>query len=364
MPSTQNITGYVQQETRSFDQLPLSDADLAVFTAVLYGEFERYPEFSPETVMTLGDLSALGDLRLLVEHDYNPKGMLPFFEALVVSPRFAPVILRQFQCVVDQERCIQFAAVVFDISQDESVIAFRGTDAKHVGWREDFRMPGQEAMPSQVESLRYLEESCRRDPERRFALCGHSKGGACAEYAAIFANEQIADRILRVVSFDSPSLLRASGDACPQLRDFEQEVCQRYAAFSAPMTRYVFRGMVGLMLEEGDLSRFPFVDCVDSKLPHNMCSARIENGALALREPNAKNLKGWSLAARVIGKLNQNQRLFLADFVVDAFERAGVVLDFGLGIRRIISLLWQQYRSLEAEGRAALRGILRKVFRS
>lgn len=132
----------------------------------------------------------------------------------------------------DSELIKQFAAVTFVLEDESLVLAYRGTDDTLLGWHEDFQMLLYREVPSQASALQYLEEvlntmppvslsSCLANPllgMHRYArlkayasmrqgrpvrLCGHSKGGNLAMYAAIYAADH-QKQIVQVYSYDGP----------------------------------------------------------------------------------------------------------------------------------------------------------------
>ena len=117
------------------------------------------------------------------------------------TQRFASVRVCDFTNVVDHENSSQFAAISFLIGEELRVIAYRGTDASVAGWKEDCYLSFLDAVPAQILGLRYLED---REDGRRVLLCGHSKGGNLAVYAALHATEKRLADIMWVYNFDGP----------------------------------------------------------------------------------------------------------------------------------------------------------------
>ena len=72
-----------------------------------------------------------------------------------------------------------------------------------------------DTIPSQQEAVQYLEAMAIAYPDRRIILCGHSKGGNLAVYAAAFCSFAIQNRIQRVYNHDGPGFsaetLQAAG---------------------------------------------------------------------------------------------------------------------------------------------------------
>ena len=105
----------------------------------------------------------------------------------------------------DSSRDIQFSAVTLQVPDVGTVIAYRGTDPSVVGWKEDFMMSYMSPVPAQAAASAYLEKVARRT-SGPLLLCGHSKGGNLALYAAAHADRTIQGRLKAVCSFDGPGL--------------------------------------------------------------------------------------------------------------------------------------------------------------
>ncbi len=132
---------------------------------------------------------------------------LRFVRALAASERFGNAAVRDYVDEVDAEKVLQFAALTVDLDDGCSLVSFRGTDSTLVGWQEDF-MLSFTVMESQVEALRYLTvelETAAAEGQRVY-VCGHSKGGVLATYAAVSVPERLRPLIARVWSDDGPCM--------------------------------------------------------------------------------------------------------------------------------------------------------------
>lgn len=354
----ENLTAYLKSERRSFGELPLSDADLLAFSALLYAEFERFGEF-PASVR-IGDLLEHGTLHEYMEHDCNPIGMMALLEALVASPRFGDVRLERFECIVDESCIIQFGAACFALSGEEAVVAFRGTDSKLVGWHEDFAALYLEMMPGQVEALRYARAAAEAYPEAKLVVCGHSKGGTEAESVALFADDALASRIDRAVSFDGPALFKNGGSAAPDLEAFDLVLLERYGALTTPVTRYIFPSKIGLMMERRDPGVFPYTATVNPALGHNVCSVKVVDGQLASAEPDDKSIRGALVLTRLVAGFTAEERQVVVEEVIAACRNAGVTIDLSeRGIARLTKLLKAHYRTLPRDRKRIFRRLIR-----
>lgn len=126
-------------------------------------------------------------------------------EAARKSARFGGLTVSNCADRFDSVKGMQFAAVTFDLPDGSHVLAYRGTDATVVGWREDFNMSFSCPVPSQSEAVAYLGFVASRITGP-LILCGHSKGGNLALYAAACCEPSVRERITDVDLFDAPGL--------------------------------------------------------------------------------------------------------------------------------------------------------------
>ncbi len=123
--------------------------------------------------------------------------------ALAASPRFAGMGLccRADRFLPQEET--QFAALAVLPGDGSAFLAFRGTDATLVGWKEDFNMSFLDVVPAQRAAAAYIEAfaSSFSGP---LVLGGHSKGGNLAVTGAALCPARARDRIAAVYSFDGP----------------------------------------------------------------------------------------------------------------------------------------------------------------
>ena len=121
------------------------------------------------------------------------------------SRRFGEAVLHDYVDVYDKERLLQFSAVTIDLTPDISYVAFRGTDATLVGWREDF-MISFSVTAAQEEAAAYLARVVDSlfAQGRRVYVGGHSKGGNLAAYAAVSLPSEQRDGLACVWSNDGP----------------------------------------------------------------------------------------------------------------------------------------------------------------
>lgn len=196
-----------------FDQDPLNEVDLLVFSSLAYLNFSKVVSCVPgQDKITI---SALKKLAPVEQYLVNVNFLDPFYENLPLllkaisrSPRFGKVKVSGFVSEFDSVRFKQFAAVVFSIDEKLHVVAYRGTDDTLVGWKEDFHLTFMDNIPSQRRAVEYLEEAAK-NLNGELVLGGHSKGGNLSVYAATFCSPDTRAKIKHVYNLDGPGLKEA-----------------------------------------------------------------------------------------------------------------------------------------------------------
>lgn len=196
-----NILDYVAwRGDLSFTQDPPNQVDMLIFSAMAY---LRFGDAAKDGDLTLRE--AAEEFFALPDHTLRArtKNDLELLRAAAGSHRFGSVRLFALREQLEPEENTQFAAVTFLLSDGSMVLAFRGTDDTLVGWKEDLSMCFQQVIPSQDLALQYTREvwEHRTAPMR---LCGHSKGGNLAVFAAARSSPMIQTWILGVFSNDGP----------------------------------------------------------------------------------------------------------------------------------------------------------------
>ena len=124
------------------------------------------------------------------------------------SPRFKDMEVVDFQEVFQPDPAIQFSAMTLKLSDGTVVIVFRGTDDSIIGWKEDLDILVKKGMPSHRLALDFLEKAAA-NTDGPIVLCGHSKGGNLALYAALTCKEATRGRIRTVYNLEGPGFHNA-----------------------------------------------------------------------------------------------------------------------------------------------------------
>ena len=225
------LLDYLEGQFATFDEAPLNAVDAAVLSQVcmIQGDGvipELGAEFSAEETTEAGECAVaacttspspmntppspvrLRDL-LRAEHfptmftGLDPARIKNCLFAVAASPRFRTMTVHSYASEFDVEREVQFAAMTFSQGDEFSVVTFRGTDASRTGWKEDFNMAYSMPVPAQRQALQYLEAVVPTLTGKVY-VCGHSKGGNLAEYAALKASPEVQERLELVYILDGP----------------------------------------------------------------------------------------------------------------------------------------------------------------
>lgn len=187
-----------------FTQSPVNEIDSLIFSRLAYLPFEK--EIGSE--FTLQQTISQVVEPLLLSLDPTTKERLEediqLLEEMPKHPRFAELRLGGFLEIVDIEQEEQFAAVVFELTDDIIFVAFRGTDNTLVGWKENFNMSYIAPVPAQKDSVHYLEQVAKVFPHSQIVVGGHSKGGNLAVYSSVFCRPEVQQRITAVYNNDGP----------------------------------------------------------------------------------------------------------------------------------------------------------------
>lgn len=227
-----NMIDYVRENgCWTFDERPFSEVDSLVLSQLSYLNFQQ-----DNSVHLLKELFVQVPPEQLTEGTFNPSANEELIAAIAGSKRFGSISSAHFVIETDSEAEKQFCAVTFRLSESLHYIAFRGTDASLIGWKEDFNLAFSKSVPSQKAAAAYFRNIAQKYAGF-FILGGHSKGGNLAVYAAVTAEKN--NRIIAVYNHDGPGFL-------PEVFALDS-----YRAMSSRIHKTVPQtAVVGLILEQ------------------------------------------------------------------------------------------------------------------
>lgn len=331
------LIDYLQTEFRSFEEFPPCEMDYAAFARLAYFDFSVYLPLFGDSVLfkDLFDLSKVDAFLKRVAYSSIDK---EFFLSIIGNPRFRHVSCLRFRQYFFHDNEEQFAAVSFYLPNNECVIAFRGTDASLVGWKEDFNMALDKPIESQIDATKYVLDNWNRD-DKPLTFVGHSKGGNLAAYAFFSLSEEKQKRVKAVYSFDGPGFSKT-------LRDSFSFLYKEKYHHIVPK-----ESIIGQLYADGD---FQIVVDSEGKLleEHSLYEWIGEGGyfkRIPFINPTVKNVmlsfNGWAKSVSL------EDRIFLVNAIYELILSAGIKNARELTDEKISSLLKirKAYKALPEE---------------
>lgn len=209
-PNMKNLMDYlVEYRNIDFREHPFSAVDALVLCQLSYPKLNGI--VPTDGFVSLEHIIFHPDRKTLYTDRVFGEIYREFFENVPFGKRYMKIEAGLFEEYVSIEDECQFAAVTFRIKGDRKTpdicfAAFRGTDEKVIGWKEDFNIGHMDVIPSQKMALDYLNRLGRLPGKARICTGGHSKGGSQAVYAAAKSDSAVKSRIEKIYSFDGIGL--------------------------------------------------------------------------------------------------------------------------------------------------------------
>lgn len=188
---------------------PINEVDYLILSDFIYCDFDGL--FVGNRKLTIKELSNayfLNEKNLkLLDNSVSLSDSARLLKHMSETKRFKDLLVHNYVSLLHDFNNEQFAALTIDISYNESIIVFRGTDDSITGWVEDFEMSFKE-VESQKDAIKYVSENIGLF--KKYVLLGHSKGGNLALYSAIHVNDRISKRIKKIISLDGPGLINGT----------------------------------------------------------------------------------------------------------------------------------------------------------
>lgn len=247
-----------------FRQSPFNEVDGAILARFAYAPFECM-----ETPIGDRKVSIKEAANSLLEHpDIEDEVLLKIdlrlIESIAESERFNDLKIFAYENVYDIETQTQFSAITVQLDKGWYFVAFRGTDATFIGWKEDFNMSFLCPVPSQEMAVRYLNK-VGGQLNGKLIVGGHSKGGNLSVYSSAFCEQEIQRRIAAIYNFDGPgfdkSILSTEG---------YQNICDRIQTFIPQSS------IVGMLLEHEESYIIVHSDQTINVFQHDVLSWNVE----------------------------------------------------------------------------------------
>ena len=206
----EHINDYVKwRGDITFEDRPFCDIDNLVLCQFSYLDIpKRFAGEDSVTVTDIVNMMSEEGLPLRKKAADDSKRFRDFIEKTATSVRFGSLEVHDYEDIIDEEKDLQFSAMTLT-GNGICAVVFRGTDDTVIAWKEDFMICFTEPKAQKYAAF-YLARAVKRFGE--VIVCGHSKGGNMALYAASQVNDSVRDKIIHVYCNDGPGF-------CPEVLD-------------------------------------------------------------------------------------------------------------------------------------------------
>lgn len=193
-----SVFSYIDKYNISFLEKNFTEVDNLIFSKFSYIKFDGLLSFDEK--ISISDL-----YKKYVSYEYFPfdKDTMKLFNKLATSNRYSSLIVGNYLSTLSDSEEKQFGAITIYLPNNIIYVSFRGTDNTLIGIKEDFNMTYMSYVPSQIDSVKYLEKVSALN-DYKIIVGGHSKGGNMAMYSASFCNQSCRDRIIGIYNNDGP----------------------------------------------------------------------------------------------------------------------------------------------------------------
>ena len=349
-----NIIDYVREHGDiSFLQEPLNEVDSLVLCQMVYMNFGRFVPGLEERnqLISIQDIYHHPDRDHLLDDYWYKQYNKELFEAAADSRRFGTLKMNYYVNVINVDDETQFSAITYILENKETYIAYRGTDATIIGWKEDLNLAFSKPLSSQHLSVAYMDKVSSWIAGSFYAG-GHSKGGNLAVYAAMNCSERARGKLLHVYNNDGPGFrpeIRAEG---------------HYEQIADRVSKFIPRSsIVGMILE--DHSSYEVVESRGiGMLQHNAYSWKVEDRSFvrARNMSSGKLIRDAAMNEWILSLTDEEKHVFIDTLyeVVSASE-ASNVFEFGADIRKSVQNVLEAAREVDEPTRKAIQRIMKSL---
>ncbi len=351
----ENIIDYVKEWGKySLNEKPFNEVDSLVLCQMVYFNYKEFvPGFEESNVpVCIQSIYVHPDRDRILDDYWYRENNKELFASAAQSRRFGNLKMNYYVNIINEETQTQFSAMTYILEDKNAYIAYRGTDATIVGWKEDLNLAFSKPLHSQQLAVEYMDRVAGYIGGSFYAG-GHSKGGNLAVYAAMNCKPETRDSLLKVFNNDGPGFR-------PEIRQLGH-----YEAIAGRIMKFIPRSsLVGTILEDQD-----DYELIESKgvgmLQHNAYSWKIEEGAF-LRSKSMKSGKILRDAAlnEWILSLSESEIHSFVDTLYDvvAASEASNVFEFGADWKKCTQSVFEAAKELDETTRKSIAKIIRSLF--
>lgn len=351
----ENIIDYVKAWGQySLFEKPFNEVDSLVLCQLVYLHYGKFvPGMETRSVpVCVQEVYAQPDRDRILDDYWYRENNKELFAAVVASRRFGNLKMNFYVDIIDEQEQAQFSAMTYFLEDKNVYIAYRGTDATIVGWKEDLNLAFSKPLPSHYLAVGYMERVAGMIAGD-FYTGGHSKGGNLAVYAAMNCTPRVRERLLKVYNHDGPGFR-------PEIREkgSYQEIKDRVMKFIPRSS------LVGTILEDQH-----DYQVVESKgigaLQHNSYSWKVEEDHFirAKNMSEGKMVRDAALNEWILSLTEEETHAFVDTLyeVVSASE-ASNVFEFGADWKNCLQNVFGAAKEIDETTRKAISKIIRSLF--
>lgn len=355
MERMENIIDYARKWGEySFEDIPLNEVDSLILCQLSYLNYEKFvPGVEKRNIpISIQSIYKHPDRDRIMDDYWYRENNKELLSAVAESVRFGSLKMNYYINIINEENETQFSAVTYVLGDKSVYIAYRGTDANIVGWKEDLNLAFSKPLPSQYLATEYMNRVAGYIAGS-FYTGGHSKGGNLAVYAAMNCGEKTRNKILKVFNNDGPGFR-------PEIREQGN-----FQAISDRVVKFIPRSsIVGMILED-----YCDYEIVESKgiglFQHNAYSWKVEDGKFvrAANMTSSKITRDASLNEWILSLSEEEAHVFVDTLyeVVSASE-ASNVFEFGSDWKKCLQNVLMAAREVNDTTRKTINKMMRSLF--
>lgn len=350
-----NIIDYVREYGKfEFSQEPFNEVDSLVLCQLVYLNFEKFvPDWTENgQPVNIQSIYRQPDRERILDDYWYRENNIELFTAMAKSVRYGSLGMNYYVNIINEKDETQFSAMTYLLGGGSIYIAYRGTDANMVGWKEDCNLAFSKPIHSQYLSVEYMNRVSKY-LTGGFLAGGHSKGGNLAVYAAMNCSADVRERIIHVYNHDGPGFR-------PEIRKQGN-----YEAVRERISKYIPKSsIVGMILED-----HTDYEVVESKgvglFQHNAYSWKVKEGSF-IRAKNMTEVRMVRDAAvnEWILSLTEEEIHAFVDtlYEVVCASEAKNVFQFGTDIKKSVQNVVEATKEVDDSTKKMIQGILRALF--
>lgn len=349
-----NIINYIEEYgDKTFEDFPFNEVDSLLLCQLSYLRYDGFvggfDGSRPYTaVKEIYESENRDDILKGYWYTHNNKELFSLFAN---SARFGDTKLCYYMNVLNESSDAQFAAITYILPDKSIYIAYRGTDATLIGWKEDMKLAYSEPIRSQELASEYLDKvaGCVLGS---FRIGGHSKGGNLAVYAAMFCTHSTRKRIIEIFDNDGPG--------------FRPEILKEghFASVKNKIHKYIPRSsIVGILLE--DEIEYEVIECWSiGTLQHNTYVWKSNEGKFVRSKGmTSSKIRTDSALNEWIYSLSDGEVSTFIDALFDILTASDAknIFDLIKDPTRSISSAYGAYKDMDQKAKDTLRVILKRL---